>query len=153
MIKILKNFLLTGDKSMPELHSKQTGFTYSTYGPLTKHCEGIQKLSKTSNLKHLYRNELDEACFAHDATYSDSKDVAKRTISHNILKYRAYEIDRNRKYDGYQRALASIVYRFFYKKTGSAVSVNQQLAEELHKPIIKNSKEENSMQDSKIIFG
>ena len=38
----------------------------------------------------------------------------------------------NRKYDGYQRALASMVYKFFYKNTGSGISVNEQLAEELH---------------------
>ena len=48
----------------------------------------------------------------------------------------------NRKYDGYQRALAIMVYEFFNKKTGSGVRVNEQLAEELHKPVIKNSKEE-----------
>ena len=48
----------------------------------------------------------------------------------------------NRKYDGYQRALAIMVYKFFNKKTGSGVRVNEQLAEELHKPVIKNSKEE-----------
>ena len=33
---------------------------------------------KTSNLKCLYRNEVDKACFAHDTGYSDNK--AKRTI-------------------------------------------------------------------------
>ena len=54
-----------------------------------------------------------------------------------MLKDRAYEITRNRNYDGYQKALASLVYRFFDKKTGSGISVNEQLAEELHKPVIK----------------
>ena len=56
------------------------------------------------------------------------------------MKDRAYEIARNRKYDGYQRALASMVYKAFDKKTGSGISVNQQLAEELHKPVIKKVK-------------
>ena len=55
------------------------------------------------------------------------------------MKDRAYEIDRNRKYDEYQRA-SSMVYMFFDKKTGSGVSVNEQLAEELHKPVIKKFK-------------
>ena len=41
------------------------------------------------------------------------------------------------KNDGYQRALASMVYKFFHQKTGSVVSVNEQLALELHKTIIK----------------
>ena len=56
------------------------------------------------------------------------------------MKDRAYRIARNRKYDGYQRALARMVYKAFDKKTGSGISVNQQLAEELHKPVIKKVK-------------
>ena len=66
-----------------------------------------------------YRNELDKTCFAHDATYSDSKDLANRTILDDILEDRASEITRNYRYDGYQRALASILYNFFDKKTRS----------------------------------
>ena len=62
------------------MHLKQSGFTYSACVPNTKHCEGIQKFRKADNLKHLYRNELDKACFTHDASYSDSNDLAKRTI-------------------------------------------------------------------------
>ena len=64
----------------------------------------------------MYRNELDKDCFAHDTTYSDSKDLAKRTISDKILKDRAYESARNRNYDGYERALASMVCKFFDKR-------------------------------------
>ena len=52
----------------------------------------------------------------------------------------SYEIARNRGYDGYQGALANKVYKFFDKKTGSGISVNERLTEELHKPVIKNSK-------------
>ena len=85
----------------------------------------------------MYRNELNKSCFAHAAEYSDGKDLAKRTISDKILKNRAYEIAGNRGYDGYQRALASTAYTFFDKKTGSEMSVNEQVAEELHKPVIK----------------
>ena len=102
MNKIINNFLWTRDKFMPELHLKQPGFTYSACGPFTKHRERIQKFRETGNLKHLYRNELDKACFAHDAAYSDSKDLAKRTISDKILKDRAYEIARNCKHDRYR---------------------------------------------------
>ena len=46
-------------------------------------------------MKYLYRNELEKACFAHDAAYSDSKDLAKRTISDNILKDKAMELLEN----------------------------------------------------------
>ena len=112
-------------------------YTYSACGPFTKHRKRIQKFRETGNLKHFYRNELDKTCFAHDAAYSESNDLAKRTISVKILKDRAYEIARNCGYNGYQRALASMIYNFSDKKTGSGeiASVNDQLAEELHKSV------------------
>ena len=46
--------------------------------------------------------------FAPDTTSSESKDLATRTILDKILKLNAYEIPRSRKYNGYQRALASM---------------------------------------------
>ena len=88
-------------------------------------------------------NILDKACFTLDATYSDSKYLAKRIISDNILKNRDYQIVRTRGYDKYQRALASMVYNFFDKKTGSGISVAEQPAKELHKQVIKKSKRRN----------
>ena len=59
--------------------------------------------------------------------YSESKNLAKRTISVKNLKERVYEIARNRKYDGCQRTLANMVHRLFDKKTGSGMSLNEQL--------------------------
>ena len=115
--------------------------------------ERIKKITETCNLKRLYRNELDKASFAHDAAYSDRKDLAKSTISAKIRKDRAYEIARNCGYDKYQRVLASVVCKFFDKKIASGINVNEQLAEELHRPVIKKFKKENSMQDLNIIFG
>ena len=97
---------MTGDKFIPELHLRQPEFTSSACGPFTIHRERNKKFTDTGNLKHLYTNELDKACFAYDAAYSDIKDLAKRNISDKILKDRAYEIAINRNYDGYQRALA-----------------------------------------------
>ena len=86
---------LTADKFMPELHLKQPGFTYSVCRQsFTKHCERIHKFTETGNLKHLYKNKLDKACFAHDAAYSNSKDLAKGTILKKILNARAYEISK-----------------------------------------------------------
>ena len=61
-------------------------------------------------------------------------------ISDKVLKDRANKIARNRGYDRYQRTLASMVYKFFDEKTESRVSVNEQLAEELDKPVIKKLK-------------
>ena len=102
MTKIINKFLLTGDKFIPELNSKQPEFSFSACGPFTKPRDRIQKFRETGNLRDLYSNELDKACFAHDAAYSDSKYIAKRTISDKILKDRAYEIAKNRNYDGYK---------------------------------------------------
>ena len=59
-------FLLAGDKFMPEMHSKQPGFTYSACGPFTKNKERIEKFMQTGNTDFIYRNELEKACFQHD---------------------------------------------------------------------------------------
>ena len=94
--KIINKFLLTGDqKFMPELDLKQSEFKYRGCGPFTKHRERVLKFRKTGNLRDLYRSELDKACFAHNAAYSDSKDLAKRTISDKTVKNRTYKIVRN----------------------------------------------------------
>ena len=70
----------------------------------------------------------------------------------------AFNIGKNPKYDGYQRGLASMVYKFFDKKSaGGGVNIplefNEQLAEELHKTIIENLKKEKFILDLNIIFG
>ena len=140
MNKIINKFLLKGDKFMPELHLTQQRFTYSAFGPLTKYRKRIQKFRERGNLKHLHRNKLYKACFAHDAAYLDSKDLAKRTILDKISKDKTYEIARNCRYDGYQRALPSMVDKFFDERAGSGIIVNEQLAEELNKPVIKKFK-------------
>ena len=111
MNKIINKLLLNGDKFMPKLHLKQSGFTCKACVPFTKHHERIQKPRETGNLKHLHRNELDKACFAHNTGYSESKDLAKRTVSDKILINRTYEIARSCGYDGYQRTLANMVYK------------------------------------------
>ena len=75
--------------------------------------------------------------------YGDFKDLARRTASDKVLRDKAFNIAENPKYDGYQRGLASMVYRFFDKKsTGSGIAnePNYQLANELHKPIIRKFK-------------
>ena len=64
---------------MPEMHLKQLGFTYSACGPFTKHKQRIQKFMQTEDTNYIYKNELDKACFAHDAAYSNSKDMTKIT--------------------------------------------------------------------------
>ena len=146
MNNIINKFSLAGDKFMPEMHLRQPQFTYSACGPFTKHKQRIQKFKETGDTNYIYKNELDKACFAHDAAYSDSKYLTKRTVADKILRNRAFNIAKDPKYDGYQRGLASMVYKFFDKKSkGSGAKhvnikltlQNQELAEELHKPIIR----------------
>ena len=60
MNKILNKFLLAREKCMPEMHLKQSGFTYSACGPLTKIKERIQKIKKTRDTKYIYKSELDK---------------------------------------------------------------------------------------------
>ena len=146
MNEIFNKFLLGGDKFMPKMHLKQPGFTYSACRPFTKSKERIQKRKETGDTKYIYRNEFDKPCFQHDMAYGDFKDLARRTASDKVLRDKAFDIAKNPKYDGYQRGLASIVYKFFDKKaTGSCVATlanksafnNEKLAQELHKPVIK----------------
>ena len=75
--------------------------------------------------------------------YGKTKDLAKRTQSDKVLKDKAFKIASDPKYDGYQRGLASMVYNFFDKKSKGSGIVNEpnyQLANELHKPIIRKFK-------------
>ena len=86
---------------MPELHLRQPVFVYRACEPFTKHRERIKKFKETGDLNYIYKNKFTKAYFAHDAAYSDSKDLAKRTIPDQILKDRAYELAINTKYDAY----------------------------------------------------
>ena len=140
MNEIVNKFLLVGDKFMPEMHLKQPGFTYSACGPFTKNKERIEKFMQTRNTNFIYRNELDKVCFQQDMAYGKSKDLAKRTQSDKVLRDKASKIASDPKYDDYQRGLASMVYKFFDKKSSGSVIVNEpnyQLANELHKPITR----------------
>ena len=140
MNEIVNKFLLVGDKFMPEMHLKQPGFTYSACGPFSKNKEKIENFMQTRNTNFIYKSELDKACFRQDTVYGKSKDLEKRTQSDKVWKDKAFKIANDPKYDGYQRGLASMVYKFFDKKSsgsGIANEPNYQLANELHKPIIK----------------
>ena len=70
--------------------------------------------------------------------------TARRTAADKVLRDKAFNIAKYPKYDGYQIGLASMVYRKFDKKTaGGGIKFapqNEQLAEELHKSIIRKFK-------------
>ena len=138
MNNIINKFLLAGDKFMPEMHLRQPRFVYSACGPFTRHKERIKEFKRTGDTRYIYRNELDKACFQHDSAYANHKDLINRTKADKVLRDKAYDIASNPEYDGYQRGLASMVYRFFDKKsTGSGIASSSILVDELHKPIIR----------------
>ena len=87
----------------------------------TKNKERIQKFKETGDARYIYQNELDKACFQHDIAYGDFKDLTGRTASDKILHDKAFNIAKNPKYDGYQRGLVSLAYKFFDKKTSGSI--------------------------------
>ena len=84
MNNVINKFLLAGDKFMPEIHLRQPRFTYSACGTFIKHEQRIQKFNKTVEKNYVHKNEFDKACFVHDAAYSDSIDLTKRTVADKI---------------------------------------------------------------------
>ena len=127
MNEIVSKSLLVSDKFMPEMHLKQPGFSYRACGPFTRNKERIEKFMRTENIDFIYRNELDKACFQHDMAYGKSKHLAKRTQSDKFLRDKAFKIVIDPKYDGYQRGLASMVYKFFDKKLVEGVLILRQI--------------------------
>ena len=148
---------------MPEMHLRQPQFVYSACGPFTRHNERIKKFKQTGDTRYIYRNEFDKACFQHDSAYADHKDLINRTEANKVLRDKAYDIASNPEYDGYQRGLASKVYKFFDKKStagpsslermGSGIASSSILADELHKPIIKKFDKRKYIRNLKIIYG
>ena len=80
---------------------------------MTIYKERIQKFKETRNTKHVYKNELDKACFQHDMVYGDFKDLPRRTASDKVLRDKGIK--------------ASMVYNFFDRKStsGSGVDNNE----------------------------
>ena len=75
--------------------------------------------------------------------YGKLKDLVKRTQSNKVLKDKAFKIASNPNCNGYQRGLASMVYKFFDKKSKGSGIINEpnyQLENELHKPVIRRFK-------------
>ena len=117
MNNIINKLLLPGDNFMPEMHLRQPQFVYSACGPFTRHKEKIKKFKQTGDTRDIYRNDLGKACFQHNSAYADNKDLINRTKADKVLKDKTYNIASNPEYDGYQRGLASMVYKFFDKKS------------------------------------
>ena len=127
---------------MPEMHLRQPQFVYSACGPFTRHKERMKEFKHTGDTRCIYRNELDKACFQHHSAYGDHTDLINRAKSDEVLRDKAYDIGSIPEYDGYQKGLASMIYKFFDKKsTGSGINTTKPsssiLADELQKPIIE----------------
>ena len=95
------------------------------------------KILKEQEIQDVFTDKkLVKTCFQHDMAYGDFISLVRRTASDKVLR------DKNPRYDGYQRGLASMIYKFFDKKIAkgsgfiSAIKQNEQLAQELHKPIV-----------------
>ena len=75
-----------------------------------------ERIQERGDSQYIHQNELDKSCLQHDMTYADFKDLARRTTSDKILRYKAFNIAKNLKYDECQRGFASRVYKCFDKK-------------------------------------
>ena len=116
MNKIVNKFLLAGDKFLSEMHLKQPGFTYSARGPFTKNKERIEKFMETGNTDFICKHKLYRVCLQYDMVYGKSKDLAERTQWDKVLSNKGFKSASDPKYDGYQRGLASMAYKFFWWK-------------------------------------
>ena len=92
---------------------------------LLGHSLKIDKERKNDGAGHsrdIYKNDLGKACFQHDMVYGDFKNLNRTTAADKVLRDKAFNIAKFPKYDGYQRGLASMVYKFFdIKVSGGAV--------------------------------
>ena len=90
---------MEGDRVMSEMQLRQPGFTYSACEPFTKNKERIQKFKETGDSRYIYQSKLDKACFWHDKTYRDFKDLTRRTASDKVMRHKAFDIAKNPKYN------------------------------------------------------
>ena len=87
--------------------------------------------------------------------YGKSNDLAKRTQSDKFLRDKAFKIASDPKYDGYQRGLASVVYKFFDKKSnGIGVATEQIIISQMNfiDRLLDNLREENFIHTLETIF-
>ena len=88
--------------------------------------------------------------------YGKSKYLAKITHSDKVLRDKAFKMAKDPKYDGYQRGLASMVYRFFDTKSSEVMlTLNQIINSRMNfiNRLFENLKEDGSIHPSKIISG
>ena len=127
---------------MPEVHINRPGFTYSAFGAFTKNKERKQKNEKTGYARYFYQNRLSKVCFQYDIAYGDFKYLNRRTTADKVLSNKEFNIAKNRKYDGFQRGIVSMIYESFAKKISGGtdkyeIVSKKELEGELYKPVIR----------------
>ena len=111
---------------------------------------------QTGNKDFKNENELDKGCFQHDMAYDEPKYLAKRTQSEKGLRDQAFKIASDPKYDGYQRGLTSMGYKFFDKKSsgsGDDTEPNINLQLNFISRSLENSRDEKFIRLLGTIFG
>ena len=87
----------------------------------------MKKFKEVGDSQYIYLNKPDKACFQDDMTYGDFINLTRRTKSDRILRDKALTIAKNRKFDGYRRGLAPMVFKFFDKKTSGRTVKNKNM--------------------------
>ena len=105
MNEIVNKFLLVGDTFMPEM----PGLIIV----LVEHLLKIEKEFKSLKKQDILVIFTKMNQIKHDMAYGDFKDLTKKTIADKVLRDKTFKIASDQKYDGYQRGLASMVYKFF----------------------------------------
>ena len=88
MNEIVNKLLLAEDKFLLEMYLRQPA--YSACGAFTKNKERTKKFKETWDSRCIYQNELGKACFQHNMTYGDFKDLTTKTAFDEILCDKAF---------------------------------------------------------------
>ena len=83
-----------------------------------------KNIKETDDSRDIYQNVSDRACFQCDMAYGSFKDLNRSTAANKVLDNKALNTSKNPKYDGYQRGLTSVVYKFFDKVTWGGENKN-----------------------------
>ena len=87
----------------------------------------MKKFKEARDSQYIYLNKPDKACFQDDMTYGDFINLTRRTKSDRTMRDKALTIAKNRKFDGYRRGLAPMVFKFFDKKTSGRTVKNKNM--------------------------
>ena len=94
-----------------------------------------------------------KACFQHDSAYADHKDLINRIEADKVLRDKAFDMASNPEYDGYQRGLASMIYKFFDKKaTAEPSSLERSAKHVMGSGIKKDTTKSSSLERSSLIL-